>query len=75
MRWTAGKTRLQKRNERLDREEQWHKYFVWWPLRMSPDNHSLRYQPDIRVWLETVERRRIGPTTFLYRLPAEVDST
>lgn len=40
--------RYQKRCEEIDRIESWHKWFAWYPVRIS----TLE-----RAWLETVERK------------------
>ncbi len=48
MKFSCGKTRAQKRAEKIERLQNWHKWFAWRPVRVG--NNDCR-------WLELVERR------------------
>ena len=48
MKFNCGKTRAQKRAEKIERLQNWHKWFAWYPVRVG-DN-------DCR-WLEYVSRK------------------
>jgi hypothetical protein len=54
MRFNCGPTAHEKRIAR----RQWHRWFAWFPVRVG--------SRDCR-WLETIERRYVGYTTYAMR--------
>jgi len=67
MRFSCGKTDNQKfkdRLERIAREKQWHRVFLFWPKTIEEkDGRKICY------WLQQVEKRMVHEGDLFYSLP------